>query len=191
MGLELVRKAQALKYQGGNTPSTLVPGFVPTCYEVFSNNTLLIIDFLCQKDVLLETYNLEFVFLYYPFSNDSAALLSSYLCQWSLYGYRSLNRYKTHLRQAVCSHKVAFLASFCKFTEASLLVHCLLIAPSSHLNIHVRIFWSTPRRIIFILLAVDITGIAAQIAFDKAHPLDVNRAGTQHGDSRSAMDYSD
>ena len=29
MGLELVRKAQALKFQGGNTPSTLVPSSVP------------------------------------------------------------------------------------------------------------------------------------------------------------------
>ena len=32
----------------------------PLCYEVFSNNTLLIIDFLCQKDLLLETHKLEF-----------------------------------------------------------------------------------------------------------------------------------
>jgi hypothetical protein len=30
MGLEEVRKAQALKFQGGNTSSTLVPGIVPT-----------------------------------------------------------------------------------------------------------------------------------------------------------------
>jgi len=29
MGLELVKKAQALKFQGGNTPSTLVPRVVP------------------------------------------------------------------------------------------------------------------------------------------------------------------
>ncbi len=29
MGLELARKAQALKFQGGNTPSTLVPMIVP------------------------------------------------------------------------------------------------------------------------------------------------------------------
>jgi hypothetical protein len=29
MGLELVKKTQALKFQGGNTPSTLVPGVVP------------------------------------------------------------------------------------------------------------------------------------------------------------------
>ena len=29
MGLELVRKVQALKFQGGNTPSTLVPRVVP------------------------------------------------------------------------------------------------------------------------------------------------------------------
>lgn len=28
MGLELVRKAQALKFQGGKAPSTLVPMFV-------------------------------------------------------------------------------------------------------------------------------------------------------------------
>jgi len=35
----------------------------PLCYEVFSNNTLLIIDFLCQKDLLLETHKLEVMLL--------------------------------------------------------------------------------------------------------------------------------
>ena len=34
MGLELVKKAQALKFQGGNTPSTLVPGVVPKCKNI-------------------------------------------------------------------------------------------------------------------------------------------------------------
>ena len=29
MGLELVKRAQALKFQGGNTSSTFVPGVVP------------------------------------------------------------------------------------------------------------------------------------------------------------------
>ena len=37
MGLELVKKAQALKFQGGNTPSTLVPRVVPKAY-VFPGN---------------------------------------------------------------------------------------------------------------------------------------------------------
>jgi hypothetical protein len=36
MGLEEVRKAQALKFQGGNTSSTLVPGIVPSCFEFLS-----------------------------------------------------------------------------------------------------------------------------------------------------------
>ncbi len=35
MGLELVKKAQALKFQGGNTPSTLVPGIVPKSCALF------------------------------------------------------------------------------------------------------------------------------------------------------------
>jgi hypothetical protein len=33
MGLEEVKKAQALKFQGGNTSSTLVPGIVPILFS--------------------------------------------------------------------------------------------------------------------------------------------------------------
>ena len=39
MGLELVRKAQALKFQGGNTPSTLVPSTVPKTQLFYSYST--------------------------------------------------------------------------------------------------------------------------------------------------------
>ena len=55
MGLELVKKAQALKFQGGNTPSTLVPGVVPkTIYSLtiinsnWMNNADVV--FFCWKD---------------------------------------------------------------------------------------------------------------------------------------------
>ena len=37
MGLELVMKVQALRFQGGNTPSTLVPRVVPNIQTYFSN----------------------------------------------------------------------------------------------------------------------------------------------------------
>ena len=40
MGLELVKKAQALKFQGGNTPSTLVPVIVPKTKIIIYNMNL-------------------------------------------------------------------------------------------------------------------------------------------------------
>lgn len=46
MGLELVKKAQALKFQGGNPPSTLVPGIVPKCSKkTVLSITLLLVQF--------------------------------------------------------------------------------------------------------------------------------------------------
>ena len=61
MGLELVRKVQALKFQGGNTPSTLVPIGVPNypyiCPASFHLYYLIIM--ACHDDLLIHVPILE------------------------------------------------------------------------------------------------------------------------------------
>jgi len=62
MGLEEVKKAQALKFQGGNTSSTLVPGIVPKFSLFLFEYIYVLLQQLIQNRINVRVYHDRFIF---------------------------------------------------------------------------------------------------------------------------------